>query len=85
MADSSLLAELVSIVRKVGKVPADRAVEPETRLVDDLGIDSLDLVAVFLTVQDSYGVVIDDDDIPTLARVSDLASYVNRHRGTVAA
>lgn len=85
MTDSSLHAELVAIVRKVGKVPADRAVEPQTRLVEDLGIDSLDLVAVFLTVQDAYEVVIDDDDIPALAKVSDLAAYIARHRGTVAA
>jgi acyl carrier protein len=85
MADTALLADLVAIVRRVGKVPAERPVEPETRLVDDLGIDSLDLVAVFLTVQDTYGVVIDDDDIPRLARVADLAAYVARHRGTVAA
>lgn len=85
MADSLLLAELAEIVRKVGKVPPERVVGPETRLVEDLGIDSLDLVAVFLTVQDRYGVVIEDDDIPNLKKVSDLAAYVSRHGDTLAA
>jgi acyl carrier protein len=85
MADSPLLTDLVAIVRKVGKVPAEKAVEADTRLVEDLGIDSLDLVAVFLTVQDNYGVVIDDEDVPALRKVSDLVAYVARNRGTVAA
>ncbi len=85
MAENPLVAELVEIVRKVGKVPAERLIGSETRLVEDLGIDSLDLVAVFLNVQDRFDVVIEDDDVPRLKSVADLAAYVSRHRGSAAA
>lgn len=85
MAENPLVAELQAIVRKVGKVPADRLVAPETRLVEDLGIDSLDLVAVFLNVQDRFDVVIEDDDVPRLKTVADLAAYITRNHGSVAA
>lgn len=85
MADNPLVAELLDIVRRVGKVPADRLVTPETRLVEDLGIDSLDLVAVFLGIQDRFDVVIEDDDVPRLKSVADLAAYIGPSRGTVAA
>lgn len=85
MAESPLVTELVAIVRKVGKVAPERLVTSDTRLVDDLGIDSLDLVAVFLQVQDRFDVVIEDDDVAALRTVSDLATYVARRSGPVAA
>ncbi|HEU5117069.1 MAG TPA: acyl carrier protein [Isosphaeraceae bacterium] len=85
MSDASLTAQLAQVVRKVGKVPADRPIENSTRLVEDLGIDSLDLVAVFLQVQDEFDVVIEDDDVVALKTVADLAAYVHRTRGSAAA
>ncbi len=85
MSDASLTARLAQVVRKVGKVPADRPVETSTRLVEDLGIDSLDLVAVFLQVQDEFDVVIEDDDVAALKTVADLAAYVHRGQGSAAA
>ncbi|MBX6314996.1 MAG: acyl carrier protein, partial [Isosphaeraceae bacterium] len=62
------------------------AIGAESRLVEDLAIDSLDLVGVFLKIQDHFDVVIDDEDVPQLRRVADLAAYVSRHReGSAAA
>jgi acyl carrier protein len=85
MADSTLIAELTEVVRRSAKVAPTVLIQPESRLVEDLGIDSLDLVAVFVTIQDEYDVVIDDDDVPNLRRVVDLAAYVSRNRGSAAA
>jgi len=75
-----LVDEVIQIVRASGKVAAGVAVEPDNRLVDDLGIDSLDLVDLFLSIQDRYDVVIEDDDVPNLLKVSDLAEYVAKNR-----
>ena len=80
MPDNSLLGEVIEVVRSSGKLPAGTSIDADKRLVDDLGIDSLDLVGVFLSIQDKYDVVIDDDDVPNLLRVSDLAAYVARNR-----
>lgn len=80
MPDTSLLGEVIEVVRISGKLRPGVPVDADKRLVDDLGIDSLDLVGVFLSIQDKYDVVIDDDDVPTLLKVSDLAAYVARNR-----
>lgn len=80
MPDASLIGEVIEVVRVAGKLPPGVAIDAEKRLVDDLGIDSLDLVGVFLSIQDRYDVVIDDDDVPDLRRVADLAAYVERNR-----
>ena len=85
MNDSTLLAEVTAIVRKAGRIQPQVLVTADSLLVDDLAIDSLDLVNVLLKIQDQFDVVIDDDDVPNLRRVSDLAAYVSERRGSAAA
>jgi acyl carrier protein len=85
MKNASLLAELVAIVRQAGRIPPHVIVTDESRFVDDLAIDSLDLVSVLLKVQDHFDVAIDDDDVPNLRSVADLAAYVEDRRGSAAA
>ena len=80
MLEASLVNDVIEVVRKSGKLAPTVQIDASKRLVEDLGIDSLDLVGVFLEIQDKYDVVIDDDDVPTLLKVSDLAAYVARNR-----
>lgn len=50
--------------------------DPEVDLVDEVGIDSMDLATVALVVQDEYGVRIDEDDYPKLTTIRFIAEYV---------
>lgn len=85
MSDSTVVAQLVSIVRSAAKLPPTQVVTTESRLIEDLGIDSLDLVGVFLCVQDEFGVTIDESEVPRLTRLGDLAAYIGQARTTQAA
>ena len=80
LCEPSLLAELVDVIRKAVKIPARVAITADSRLVDDLAIDSLDLVGVILQIQDHFDVVIEEDDVPNLCRVADLAAYLAGRR-----
>ena len=51
-----------------------------SRLVEDLAIDSLDLVGLILQLQDHFDVVIEEDAVPNLCRVADLAAYLSARR-----
>jgi acyl carrier protein len=85
MIDSRLVAEVADIVRQAAKVPPHLVIQAESRLIEDLAIDSLDLVGVLLAVQDRFDIVIDDEIVPSLTRVVDLAEAVARDRGLAAA
>jgi acyl carrier protein len=50
--------------------------DPDMDLVDELGVDSMDLATVALVLQDEYGVIIDEDDYPTLKTVRLIAEYL---------
>ena len=51
--------------------------DPEMDLVDEVGIDSMDLATVALVVQDEYGIRIDEDDYPKLTTIQFIAEYVH--------
>ena len=85
MIDTTLQAELSDSVRAIARIPADVPISPESRLVEDLGIDSLDLVSIVLTAQEHYGVPIDEDEVAGLRTMADLVLYVDRRRGAAAA
>lgn len=50
--------------------------EPELDLVDELGIDSMDLTTVVLVLQDEFEVVIDEDDYTKLKTIKAMAEYL---------
>ena len=57
-------------------------VTPETfdadlDLVDEVGVDSMDLATVALVLRDEYGIRIDEDDYPKLTTVRIIAQYIN--------
>lgn len=52
--------------------------DPEVDLVEEVGIDSMDLATVALVLQDQYGIRIDEDDYPKLTTVRRIAEYIEK-------
>ncbi|MFO8111045.1 MAG: phosphopantetheine-binding protein [Desulfosalsimonadaceae bacterium] len=50
--------------------------DPDLDLVDEVGVDSMDLATVALVLQDEYGIAIDEDDYPKLKTIHLIAEYV---------
>jgi acyl carrier protein len=46
-------------------------------LVDEVGIDSMDLATIALVLRDEFGIRIDEDDYPKLTTVRIIAEYIN--------
>ncbi len=51
---------------------------PDLDLVDEVGIDSMDLATVALVLRDEYGVRIDEDDYPKLTNIRLIAEYLHQ-------
>lgn len=54
-------------------------VTKESRLIDDLKADSLDIVDLVTGLEERYGIEISEEDLPTLKTVGDVAAYVVAH------
>ena len=51
--------------------------DPDMDLVDEVGIDSMDLATVALVLRDEYHVRIDEDDYPKLKSIRLIADYLH--------
>lgn len=54
-------------------------VTKESRLIDDLKADSLDIVDLVTGLEERYGIEISEEDLPALKTVGDVAAYVDAH------
>ena len=50
--------------------------DPEIDLIDEVGIDSMDLATLALVLRDEYAIRIDEDDYPKLTTVRFIAEYI---------
>jgi acyl carrier protein len=75
-----VLADVCEIVRRSAKIPPSVPVQANSRLVEDLAIDSLDLIQLILQVQDHFEIAIDEDAVANLCHVADLAAYLSERR-----
>ena len=55
-------------------------IKMETRLVEDLGADSLDAVEIMFSLEEEFGMEIDDDSAQTIKTVGDLVKYIESHK-----
>lgn len=60
---------------KLEDVTAD-TFNPDMDLVDELGIDSMDLATIALVLQDEYKITIDEDDYPKLKTIRLISEYI---------
>jgi acyl carrier protein len=51
--------------------------DPDIDLIDEVGIDSMDLATVALVLRDEYAIRIDEDDYPKLTSVRLISEYIS--------
>ena len=54
-------------------------VKAESKFVDDLGADSLDLVELIMAFEDKFGIEISDEDAEKIVTVKDALDYIDAH------
>ncbi len=57
----------------------DEDIKAESKFVDDLGADSLDLVELIMALEDKFGVEISDEDAEKIISVKDALDYIEAH------
>ncbi|MFK7973422.1 MAG: acyl carrier protein [Rickettsiaceae bacterium] len=54
-------------------------ISKESKFVDDLGADSLDIVELMMAIEAAFDCDIPDDDAKNIATVDDAVIYVKKH------
>ena len=71
------IAEIIILELKLEDITPE-TFDPDLDLVDELGVDSMDLATVVLVLQDEYGITIDEDDYPKLRNIRMIAEYIEQ-------
>ena len=54
-------------------------IDMDTKLVDDLGVDSIDSVELIMAVEEVYDITIPEEDAMAMKTVGDVVEYIEDH------
>jgi acyl carrier protein len=63
------------IAQKIANIDIDDIV-PEASLIDDLGADSLTIVELIMSMEETFDIEIDDEDAEKLVTVQDAIDFI---------
>jgi acyl carrier protein len=69
--------KVIKIVSEATKRDASE-IKPETSFVDDLNLDSLDIVELMMKMEDEFEIEIPEEDAEGLKTVQDVINYLNK-------
>ncbi len=52
---------------------------PESKIKDDLGADSIDILQLLMTIEEEHGIVIPDEELARFEKVQDIVDYLEKH------
>ena len=59
----------------------DTPITPDSALVEDLGLNSLEVVNLVVDFEDEFGIEVPDHVIPTMHTVRDIVEYLEKTAG----
>jgi acyl carrier protein len=83
-SSADMTIAIAEAIRSVSAKARGTSIAADSLLLEDLALDSLDLVAVVIHLQDQFQVEIDPDELPSIQTVGDLAASLDRQVGSVA-
>jgi acyl carrier protein len=54
----------------------ESAITPDSKIMEDLGADSLDVLQILMTIEEEHGIVIPDEALAEFRTVNDIVNYV---------
>ena len=78
MDQAEVTERIISVVKNFDQVDPNK-VTPETKFVDDLGLDSLDVVEVVMAIEDEFAVEIPDIEADKISSIAEAIDYISTH------
>jgi len=76
LSESELFEQIVAILKPLAK--NDMEITADTVLMDDLSLDSLEIMEVLLEIEDTYDISIPINILPDIRTVNDVVLQINK-------
>ncbi len=77
--------ENIMSIDKVTKLLAEqlnidpKTIKPTSKIVEDLGADSLDMIEMLMSLEDEFGISVPDDQVASLKTVKDIVTFIDNN------
>lgn len=71
------LEKIQNIISEVLNIEKD-VISEETRFIEDLGADSLDIFQIVMGIEEEFNIEIDDEDIEKIKTVGDVIKEIKK-------
>ena len=73
-----LYDEIVAMLAKQLKIRDVSKIRPDSKIKEELGADSIDVLQVLLTLEEERGITIPDEELATFKVVQDVVDYLEK-------
>lgn len=73
-----VIDEVKDMLSKQLRIDIDE-IHDDSNIMEDLGVDSIDLVELLMGIEEKLGIVVSDEDAANLKTVKDVADYIEQH------
>lgn len=71
--------KVIKLISDATKVDAGK-IKPATKFIDDLNLDSLDIVELMMKMEDEFGIEIPEEEAENLKSVQDVIGYIENNK-----
>lgn len=80
--EQELLAKIIPVFAKTLEIDKDK-IKPDSKIIEDLGADSLDTVELVMALEEEFNLEIPDEDAEKMKTIDDVVVYLNSQIPTV--
>ena len=73
--NEKLFNEVRTVLAKQLRKPED-IIKPESRIIEDLGADSLNILMLLMTIEEDFGIKVPDEELADFRTVGDVVSFL---------
>ena len=73
-----LFEEIRAMLAKQLKIKDVERITPQSRIKEELGADSIDILQILLTLEEERGITIPDEELATFRVVQDVVDYLEK-------
>ena len=75
--DDKLFNEVKKVLAKQLRKPED-IIKPDSKIIDDLGADSLNILMLLMTIEEDFGIKVPDEELADFRTVGDVVSFLEK-------
>ena len=77
--NENLFNEVRKVLAKQLRKPED-IIKPESKIIDNLGADSLNILMLLMTIEEDFGIKVPDEELAVFKTVGDVVSFLEKQQ-----